>query len=865
MGGVRAFARAGDLPEPPDLAVVCTPRAAVARVVRDCGEAGAGGLVIITAGYAETGQEGRAAQDDLATALADHPGLRAVGPNCLGVIVPGLGLNASFAADMPAPGRLAFVSQSGALCTAVLDWAVQQGVGFSHFISVGNMVDVDFGDLIDWLAAASEAQALLLYVESITAARKFVSAARAFTRSKPIVAYKAGRFAESARAAASHTGAMAGDDRVYEAAFRRAGIERVDTIDDLFDCAELLSRRRGPTGRRLAIVTNAGGPGVVATDALLARGGALARLGNGTIEALGRLLPPHASRSNPVDVLGDATAERLAEALRITLADPGVDAALVVLAPQAVTEPGEAARAVARIASATPKTVLAAWMGGRRMQEGFEILGRAGVPVYHGVEDSIDAFTHLVSYGRNLEILDETPRDVPIAFTPARAAARERLRRAPAAAGPGTVLGEIESKELLAAYGIEVCPAREARSADEAAAAARDIGAPVVLKVLSPQITHKSDVRGVALGLRGEAEVREAFARIVSAAAAARPEADVLGVTVQPMVAAPGALELILGVNRDPTFGAAILVGAGGTLAEILGDFAVELPPLNERLARRMLDGLRVRRLLEGWRGRPPLDAPALVDAMIRFSYLVADSPALRELDVNPLLVMERGVVALDARAVVEPGPPAAEPRPFSHLAIRPYPEDLVRPARLPDSTRFLLRPIRPEDEPLWHALLARCSPESVWFRLGAAIRTTTHKMATRYCFIDYDREIAIVAEHGEGAERRLAGVGRLVSDADHERAEYAVLVEDAWQGRGLGSLLTDYCLEVAAAWGVVAVTATTAAQNARMLRIFRNRGFELRPAAGDRVAAELVLAAPAAPTAAPPTAAPGGARKSCR
>ncbi len=832
--GIQAYPSVRDVPHTPDLAVICTPAHTVPGIVRQCGEAGILGIIIISAGFREAGKEGKKLEEEIRAVQREFDGVRIIGPNCLGVIVPSLKLNASFAASMPQQGHVAFISQSGALCTSVLDWALEEGIGFSYFVSIGNMLDVDFGDLIDYFNEDPHTRAIVLYIESIPDARGFMSASRAFAREKPIVAYKAGRFAESAKAAASHTGAMAGEDAVYDAAFQRAGIVRVFDIEEIFDTAELLARVRPPLGPGLAIVTNAGGPGVMATDALIALGGELAELSPETIERLNGVLPPFWSHGNPVDVIGDASPERYAKATEIVLSDPNVDAALVILTPQAMTDPTGTAEAIAELKKSVRKPILAAWMGERAVREGIEILNRAGIPTYETPGRAVRAFMHLVKYGRNIEMLYETPREVPIRFALDRKRIRERFvgvfRRG------GELLTEEASKELLEAYGIPVTRPYPAHTPDEAVAAAERIGYPVVLKVLSPQITHKTDVGGVALDLRDPVEVRRAFTRIVESAREKRPDAEVLGVTVQRMVQTDGGIELILGAKKDPTFGAVIMVGTGGTAAEVFRDRALGLPPLNERLAYRMLESLRSWKLLRGYRGKPGVNLDRLIEVLMRFSYLIADFPEIKECDVNPLLATPNEVIALDARVLLDRGALAAPFRPYSHLVIHPYPEGYERTVRLEDGTEVLLRPIRPEDEPLWHEMLAVSSRESIRQRFRYIFKETTHKMAIPYCFIDYDREMAIVGIVEEGGRKRMIGVGRMVANPDRDTVEYAVFVADPWQNKGLGGILTDYCLEIARKWGIKKVKAETTPDNTRMIAIFKDRGFTVKHLVEEKV-----------------------------
>ena len=820
--------------------MIATPAASVPAIVGECGEKGVLGLVVVSAGFREVGGAGREIEAELESQLARFPGMRAIGPNCLGVLVPGSHLNASFAAAMAKPGRTAFISQSGALCTSILDWSLSIDIGFSHFVSIGNALNVKVGDLIDYFAEDPTTDSIVLYVESVTEARRFMSAARAFTRTKPIVVYKAGRFAESAQAAASHTGAMAGVDAVYEAAFQRAGMVRIYRAEDMFDCAELFARHRTPAGPRLAIITNAGGPGVMAVDELLECHGQLAVLTPETIEKLNGVLPPHWSHRNPVDVLGDAKPDRFASALRVVVTDPNVDAVLIVLTPQSMTDPIGTAIRVADVAATTHEPVLTAWMGGRTVEPGRQILNQAGIPTYDSPDRAVRAFMYLVSYRRNREILYETPRQVPMESVAKASAGRQQINQF-LMSGRET-LTEIESKELLSAYGIPTTVPRPARTADEAIAIARELGYPVVMKVHSPQILHKTEVHGVVTGVSGDAKVRRIFQEIVERAKHMRPDADIKGVTLQPMLSAAESLELIVGAKKDPVFGAVMMVGAGGITAEVLADRALELPPLNERLARGMLESLRIRPLLGTYRGRRAVNLDRLVEVLMRFSYLIAENPCIAELDVNPLLVTPDGATALDARVILDLDAVAAKPRPYSHLAIRPYPDEYVRQATLRDGTKILLRPIRPEDEPLWHEHLKKCSQSSIWMRFRYLFKESTHEMATRFCFVDYDRTMAIVAEIDVDNQREIIAVARLVADADHRNAEYAILVADEWQGRGLGTLMTDYCIELCDSWGMDRVYAETTVDNGRMKNILRRHKFRQKKSVDGEVLYESLL-----------------------
>jgi acetyltransferase len=753
--------------------------------------------------------------------------MRVIGPNCLGIIVPGLKLNASFAADMPRPGNIAFISQSGALCTSVLDWAMEGKIGFSQFVSIGNSIDVEFGDLIDYFGEDENTHCIILYIESIQNPRKFMTAARAFARKKPIIVYKAGRFPESAQVAASHTGAMASEDAVYDAAFQRAGLARVYEIGDIFSVAELIGRSKFPQGPRLGIVTNAGGPGVMATDALIAANGVLAKLSDESITLLNENLPPYWSHGNPVDVLGDARAKRIAKATQIVLADKGVDAVLVILTPQAMTNPNATAKEISALVVNSRKPILAAWLGGQSMHEADDILVENGIPSYKTPEQAIRAFMTMVAYNRNLATLYETPKDVPVEFTLDRKQLRASFNRI--IADQPAILSEEASKTILENFGISTTKPFLATTVEEAIGISERIGYPVVLKIQSPDITHKSDVGGVQLNLGTEKLVRAAFERIMESAASKRPDAHVDGVTVQKMATTKDSVEMIVGVKKDNVFGTVLMVGMGGITAELFGDKALGFPPLNERLARHMIESLKIYPLLSGYRGSPPKNIEKLIQVLIRLSYLAADYPEIAELDINPLLVTPNDVIALDARIMVNSASVWREEDPYFHLALHPYPEKYVKSTVLQDGTEVLLRPIKPEDEPLWLEMLGSCSKESLYNRFRYFFHWETHEVATRYCYIDYDREIAIVAEIIREGQKRLIGVGRLVADPDHETVEYAILIVDAWQQKDLGNIITDFCLEVAEKWKLKKIVAQTTTDNKRMISVFHKRGFDVK------------------------------------
>jgi acetyltransferase len=830
--GIPCYPNIKSLPKIPDLGIICSPAEKVAGIVRECGEMGIPGLIIISAGFRETGEEGEKMETDIRDLVKEYQGMRIIGPNCLGVIVPSLKLNASFAATMPMPGNIAFISQSGALCTSVLDWAMEGKIGFSQFVSIGNSLDVEFGDLIDYFGEDENTHCIILYIESITNARKFMTAARAFARKKPIIVYKAGRFPESAQVAASHTGAMASEDAVYDAAFQRAGLARVYEIGDIFSVAELIGRNKFPRGPHLGIITNAGGPGVMATDALIALNGVLSELSEETLAKLNENLPAFWSHGNPVDVLGDARAKRVAKATQIVLEDQNTDAVLVILTPQAMTNPNATAKEISTLASTYNKPILAAWLGGKSMHEADDILVEAGIPSYKTPEQAIRAFMTLVSYSRNLEILYETPKDVPVEFTVDRIRLRSEFEQIIRKNEP--ILSEGTSKTILESYGISTTKTYKAVSAKEAVTIAQNIGFPVVLKIDSPDITHKSDVGGVMLNIADDVQVTKAFKQITEVVALRQPSARINGVTVQRMYSAKDAVELILGIKKDKIFGTVLMVGMGGITAELFGDKALGFPPLNESLARRMLESLKIYPLLKGYRGSNPKNIDQLIQVLIRLSYLAADYPEILELDINPLLVTPEEAIVLDGRIIIDQKTMRQESHPYAHLALQPYPEKLVKPFKLKDGTNLLLRPIKPEDEPLWLAMIGRCSKDSLYSRFRYFFHWQSHEVATRFCYNDYDREIAIVAELNKGNSKKILGVGRLIADPDHESVEYAILIEDAWQKKDLGNLLTDYCMEIAGSWNLKRFIAQTTTDNKRMISVFRKRGFDIQINAQD-------------------------------
>jgi acetyltransferase len=821
IAGVRTFPDVSDLPEAPDLAVLCTPPDVVPGIIDHLGSRGSRAAVVITAGFGEGGDaHGEALKRTMQEAARPHQ-LRIVGPNCLGVMVPGVGLNATFAHLMPKRGGIAFVAQSGAIVTSVLDWAQGRGIGFSHLVSLGDMADVDFGDMLDYLASDGSTTAVLLYIESVTQARKFMSASRAAARMKPVIVVKAGRHAEGARAVVSHTGALAGTDAVYDAAFRRSGMLRVYTLEELFDAVQTLALTRAPRDNRLAILTNGGGIGVLATDALIDHGGRLAELSNETLASLERVLPATWSRGNPVDIIGDAPGNRYADALTILRKDRGVDAVLTLNCPTAVASGEDAAQAVASVSgSGWGPIVLTSWVGAATAESARRVFVASRIPTYDTPEQAVRAFMYLVDYRRSQDLLMETPPSAPEDFKPDLGRVRPVIERALESSSEW--LTEPDAKQLLAAFGIPVVSTRTAANPDEAAARSAEIGGSVALKILSSDITHKTEFGGVALDLAGPQAVLDAARAMIERVRKNRPEADIQGFSVQPMVRRPGAYELILGVSDDPQFGPVILVGQGGSAVEVIKDKALGLPPLNMRLASEMLSRTRIYRLLRGVAGMPAANLDAVALALVRISQLVIEVPEVVELDVNPLLADQFGVVALDARIRVER--PAES---GSRLAIRPYPKELEEIIPLGDGRTLLLRPILPEDEPSLRESFTKLTPEEIRLRFFVPMKTLDHVTAARFTQIDYDREMALVlTEPGIAGRTAIYGVVRLIADPDNERAEYAIIVNHDMTGMGLGILLMRRILDYASDRGLREVYGDVLRENRTMLKLCQVLGF---------------------------------------
>lgn len=831
IGGLPCSASIGAVPEAVDLVVVVTPAGAVPGVVAECVSAKAKSVVVISAGFKEKGPEGVALEKQIQLELR-RGATRLIGPNCLGLMNPLIGLNATFGQDIARPGNVAFLSQSGALLTAILDWSLGEQVGFSAIVSTGSMLDVGWGDLLSFFGEDAGTKSILIYMESIGDARSFLSAAREVSFSKPIIVIKAGRSEAASRAAASHTGAMTGSDEVYDAAFRRCGAIRVQNIAELFHMADVLGKQPRPRGPRLTILTNAGGPGVLATDALLGGCGELAALSDVSEKALSAFLPPHWSHANPIDILGDADPERYARALDIALADPGSDGLLVILAPQGMTNPEQVAERVREHAKDKEKPLLASWMGGRSVAEGIAVLNASGIPTFSYPDAAVRSFAAMWSYSERLHGLYETPLpgDDPARASMRRDKGRKLIERA-AAAGR-TLLTEIESKEILELYGIPTVPTRLAKSEEEAVVEAQKFGFPVVLKVHSEIVAHKTDVGGVQLNLTDETQVREAYRAIANSVVAKAGPNAFLGVTVQPMVRLQG-YELILGSSVDPQFGPVLLFGSGGQLVEVYRDRALALPPLNTTLARRLMEQTKVLHALKGVRGREAVDVKVLEGLLVRFSELVVDQPRLREIDINPLVASTAEFLALDARMVLF-GPEVGDeglPRP----AIRPYPIEYVSHWKMKDGSSVTIRPIRAEDESAmveFHKTLSDSTVYRRYFQMQKLESRVAHDRLIRNCFLDYDREMALVADRVDRLTGRheLLGVGRLAGQRQNGQAELGVVVADHWQGAGLGTELVHRLLDIARIEKIHSVEAHILLENAPMRAIIKHFDFDSAP-----------------------------------
>ena len=831
--GLKCYPSVRSIPKPIDLAIIAVPSKIVPDVLRDCGVSDVKAVIIISAGFGEVGEEGRKLEEKIKE-IAKTYGIRIIGPNCMGIIRPKVKLNTTFSKIEMKDGNIAFLSQSGALGTAVLEWARSRGIGFSVFVSVGSMIDIDFGDLIDYLGQDPNTSSIIIYMESIGNAKKFICAARGFARTKPIIVLKPGKSLESMGAATRHIGAIVSEDKYYDAVFFRAGVVRVDEVKDLFNCATLLGMAKLPKGPNLAIITNAGGPAVVATDALIMQGGKLAELSSKTLSKLDEVLPHYWSKGNPVDI-GDTDPYLYEKALAVCLEDPNVDGIIVIYTPQGGGDPIDIARMVIEYSKKTDKPILTAWMGEGKVQEARDLLHKNNIPSYEFPEEAVKAYMYLHKYAKILEALYETPEELPVDLAPPKNHLRLMIKRA---LKEGRFeLSEEESKSFLKAYGISTTTPYIAQSPEEAVSIASELGYPVVMKVSCIGIPHKSDVGGVVLNLRRPEEVKEAYQRIIENVSKCKPDVKINGVSIEKMVT-NYYYRIDIHSMKDEIFGPIIFIGLGGVEGDIVRDFGVGLPPLNQTLARRMLEQTKFYRLLkEGFRGKPPINMRLIEETLVKFSNLVVDFPEIKEIRIDPLVIDEKSVTAVDARILLDPTIKNSDNvREYSHLIITPYPTRYVQIWRCRDGTEVLIRPIRPEDEPLHEALIKSLSEASMRARFFTVIKEITHEMLVRFCNIDYDREIAIVAEYNDVKGKRIVGVGRLILSPGRDTGEFALLVADDFQGKGLGLKLLDMLIGIARDKKLKSMFGITLATNKKMINLARRLGFKIERISPDEV-----------------------------
>ncbi len=821
-----AYPRIAAIPEPVDLAVIATPGPTVPAIVAECGKAGVEGVIIVSAGFREAGPEGQQREEEIVE-LRKRYSMRIMGPNCLGLIRPHLGLNTTPLASSTLPGNIAFISQSGAFGRALVEWGIETHLGFSMFASLGAMIDIDLGDLIDFLGYDPRTRSIMIYMEeSIGEVKKFISAARGFSRNKPIVLLRPARMSDEGKRAQSHSGYLATSDHVYDAVFKRAGVVRVKTATDLFNTAGVLYSKHLPKGPRLLVLTNAGGIGIMAVNTLRESGGKVGKLSDESIDKVKALLPSFWTMGAPLDLLRDADASRYVDVINICLEDQGVDGILVIYTAQGAVRADKLAKAVAAVANKAWKPILTTWMGGKEAQEGRDIFFRNNVPTYDTPEEAVRTYLYMYNYERNLEILYETPADIPVDSAPPNNTLKALVRKI--LAEGRTVLTEEESKRFLVNYRIPTIKTHMVSNAEDAVSVARSEGYPLVLKIVSPEISYKSDAGGVVLGINSEEELRDEYVKMMDRVRSYCPECTVKGVTVQRMMEKID-YEIILGSKKDEDFGSVILFGMGGIGVQIFQDFSVGLPPLNQALARKLMEETRVYRLLQGYRGKPPADLAKLEQIIISFSNLVADFPEILEMDINPIALSNGKAFALDARVILDANyknHSSSHP----HLIISPYPTKYMAHWRLPDGSDVLLRPVRPEDEPLEHEMLTSLSQKTLKERFFQPIKQITHEMHTRLCNIDYEREMAIVAEIREGNQKRLIGMGRLIMEPDLKKGEFAVIVHDAYQGKGLGYKLVDTVIGIGHEKGVEEIYGFVLSDNTNMLNMSRKLGCTIEP-----------------------------------
>ncbi len=818
--GAQAYPTIAEIGEPIDLAIIATPAPTVLGLVIECGKAKVSGVAIISSGFKEAGAEGQKMFERIQAAGKKY-GVKILGPNCLGFINPRISLNASFAPEMPKAGNIAFVSQSGALCDTFLDWSLGDNVGFSYFVSIGSMADISFDELIDYFDTDPNVTSILLYMESLNDARKFMSSARAFSKTKPIVCLKAGVDIAGIKAVASHTGTIAGDNKVFQAAFKRAGVIRAATISELFNYAKTLNRYKKPNGNRLAIITNAGGPGVISTDYLTGNGGRLAEISQETIKILDAELPPAWSKGNPVDVLGDGQPQHYRAAVKACLDDPNVDGIMITLTPQAVTKSGKIAQAIVSLPNIGNKPVFASFMGQHRVKEGVQILLNAGIPVYRTPEKAIACFLGINEWQTNLGKIQTTPEAIPEEFVPDVETAQKIIDNA--GNEQQFILTGAPARKFLACYGLNANPAYLAKTANQAAAIAKKIGFPVAIKLEATGLLHKTEVGGVELNVRSESEAKKAFARLLENGKKYIDANNIEGITVEKMVSKK--YELIVGTKKDPMFGPVIVFGMGGVAVEVFNDVAIGLPPLNMALAQNLMEQTKIFTLLKGYRGVPGVDVKELEFFLYRFSYLLTDFPQIKEIDINPLAADENGIIIVDAKVVFDPEAIKNPPKPYSHLAILPYIKEYESHITI-DGQKVLLRPIMAEDEPRHREFLNNLSEDSKRFRFFEAVENFDAKFARHFTQIDYERETAIIAEIEAKGKKSTIGVGRLIEEEPNVTAEFAIVVADDWQNKGLGKKLTDHMIRVARQQGLKKIYLSFLKDNYAIKALVKKEGF---------------------------------------
>lgn len=817
--GIPAYPSVSKIPRKIDLAIIATPAHTIPQIVEECGKAGVSGIIINSAGFREIGTEGLEYEKRIIEYQKKFD-MRIIGPNSYGVLRPGIDLYATFANTLALPGNIAFLSQSAALCASALDWASESGVGFSAVVSTGSMLDVDFGDLIDYFGSDPKTKSIVLYVESIKNARKFMSAARAFARTKPIVVVKAGRFKESFASTLSHSGNLGGEDAVYDSAFRRAGIVRVAAIIDLFNCAEALAMQSNPAGSNLTIITNAGGPAIMATDHLTERGGKISTLSETTRINLKKVLPPYCSVTNPIDIFEEASPERFRTAIDVCLDDENSDGFLLIYSPQTAANPAEVANIIIEAASKTKKPILASFMSeDKKSKDACRILQRNGIPVFNTPEQAVSTFMYMYSYTQNLELLYQTPEELVIESTDSKTL-KTHLKRA-ICEGRNT-LNLSESLQFLKIYNIPTVETEVAFSLENAKIISKRMGYPIVMKLLSPQITHKFKKECVILNVCSPSDVGRSFDVLIKNFEKIKPKAQFQGIAIQPMIHKNG-YELLIGCKKDPQFGSVILFGTGGTNTELFKDITIGFPPLNQVLAKRLMENTKIYRYTLN--SGIPLNIKLLEKILVKFSQLVIDFPEIKEIDINPIIVDHKEAIAVDAKIVVDLERKIIEPDFCDHLAIAPYPRKYISEWKTATGEKVILRPIKPEDEVLFNELFTSLSAQTKRFRFFEIIKELSHEKLVKFCNLDNDREIAIVAELQKDT-KKIIGVARLIIDIGGNKGEFAVLVSDPWQGQGLGSKLVDCIIDIARDKGVKYVYSDVLFNNEKMHRLAENKGF---------------------------------------